>query len=138
MTGLKSKYRFAAVVLITVIFSHITIFHFNLDKKVICVNESDLFHIENIENNQIGVNNSINFAHFEDTNKELCTDYKLDIHVDQNTVKTNFNFLLKFIKSLKPNFGKTPENRKLIIYTDNDFYTYNTALESLSSVALII
>ncbi len=138
MTGLKFKYRFAAVVLMSVIFSHITVFHFDLAEKVICIGGNNLFHIENVENNQIGTHNSFDFVHFENAEKEFCTDYKLDIHVDQNIVKLDFNFLLKFIKSFNPDFGKTLENRKLIIFTDKDFYTYNTTLENLSKVTLII
>jgi len=138
MTKIKLKYRFSAFVLLAVIFSHITIFHFDLEKKVLCLDEGKLFHIENVENNQIGENNSFDFVHFENANKGFCTDYKLDIHVDQNIVKSNLNFFVKFFQSLNPDYWKTLENRKLISYTNTDFYTYNMALESLSKVSLII
>ncbi len=138
MNILKNKYRFAAIVLLIAIFSHITVFHFALEKKVICEDEGEFFHIENVENNHVNVNNLFNVANVNNFEKDFCTDYRLDVHLDKNIVKSNVNSHVKLKKSFIANFDKAKQNGKLIFYNTKHLINVNPALESRTTIALII
>jgi len=138
MRGLNTKYRFAAFVLLTAILSHITLFHFSLEQKVLCKDKGEIFHIENIANHNSQVENKFHSLNLNNNENNFGTDYKLDVHVDQNIVKSNYNFSLSSIGYLKPDYEKTTKNKKLNNYANKDFYAANTVLKSLSTITLII
>jgi len=138
MTILKPKYRFASIVLLTVILSHITLFHFEMEKKVLCVGEGEHSHIENIEKfyNTNNIFPSLN--NFNDILTDNCTDFQLDIHIDQNIKNSSIKLFTVFNNSVKTYLNQLIENKKFNLLENKDIYSNNTALESLSTIALII
>ncbi len=85
----KTKYKFTALLLLTVIVSHIFVFHFELEDKVLCIGEGDHFHIENIEDSHLASQYNLGTTenHSEIRDNHACADYLLDNHVDEDYAK---------------------------------------------------
>jgi len=138
MNILTTKYRFAAAVLLTVILSHITLFHFEMVQKILCIGEDSHIHIENMAdfhvNNDLFVeSNTIDKFEYKE-----CIDYKLDNHIDEIFSKPNrliinkLNFLLtiQFDVFNKYNYLHHPGDISLL--------SNNISLDSYSTISLLI
>ncbi len=89
MNNIKIKYRATTLILLAVIISHIFVFHFELDEKILCIGDGEHFHIENIMDshfeNQLNLKVSNEESVFKDNFN--CTDYPLDNHIDEDYAK---------------------------------------------------
>lgn len=138
MNTLTNKYRFVALILLILILSHITIFHFELSQKVLCIGEGNHTHVENIVDSHLNKNLRIN----NDTKDKFvyndCTDYKLDHHIDEDFVKTNkllFGKLkilsnINFDNFINFSFFANSQRTNIIIN--------NIPLDSYSTISLLI
>ncbi len=138
MNNLKTKYRFVAALLLAVILSHITLFHFELEEKILCVGEGDHFHIENIEDSHSAINPFLKLGLAKSLESSGCTDYKLDNHIDENIVKSNFNTKIKFNVSTQFDFSQIKNDNKNSLTKNYNIQKNNRALESLTTVTLLI
>jgi len=100
MKKIKLKYRFITLLLLAVISSHIFVFHFGLDDKVLCIGDGEHFHIENIMDshfeNRLNLNELNNKATVN--NDYNCTDFSLDNHVDENITNIERTIIYKFVQ----------------------------------------
>ncbi|GBD91100.1 hypothetical protein BMS3Abin04_01824 [bacterium BMS3Abin04] len=138
MKLLTTKYRFAAAVLLTVILSHISLFHFEMVQKVLCIGEDSYIYLEILENSHIN-NNLFTDIDTEDIfgNNE-CTDYILDNHIDEifsKPYKLLFN-KLNFLLTIK--FDTFNKYNYLPYSGDISFISNNISLDSYSTISLLI
>lgn len=140
MTDIKKKYKVTALLLLTVIVSHLFIFHYELDEKVLCIGEGDHFHIENINdshlknhNNIINENNKVTL-----TSTDNCKDYLLDNHIDEDFAKVKRNKFNNFVKitTLNPNIFYNSRVVNTLNHNINSIQKHT--LEMLPTVILLV
>jgi len=138
MKKLKPTYHFVSILLLTLILSHISLFHFELMQKVLCVGEGNHIHVERIIDSHINNNLLID----NDTKNKFvydnCTDYRLDHHIDEDFVKTNklnFNSIKVVIKINLDAFTKYNFSHNI---NQTNTLINNIPLDSYSTISLLI
>ncbi len=138
MKNFKTKYRFVAVVLLTVMLSHIMLFHFEVEAKVLCVGDGEHIQIEKLSEvhtiSQMPKPNQI----IKVVDYLNCTDYRLDNHIDENLTKVNKNLFAKLKYLTTINSSHTSEVKQKNNVEDSKYFANLIAIESLSTIALII
>ncbi len=140
MKRTKPKYRFTTLLLLTVIISHIFVFHFALDDKVLCIGDGEHFHIENIMDSHFA-----NKLNIESLNKKVtfnnnynCTDYPLDNHIDEDYAKNRRIIIYKYVQTVNlKNQEINKSNISKSIYS-NRYINQKYITEQLPTTVLLI
>ncbi|NOX18524.1 MAG: hypothetical protein GXO87_09630 [Chlorobi bacterium] len=131
-------YRFIAALLLTAIVSHLTLFHFQMEEKVLCVHNDGFSHLENIDESHLSSKHFPASEIISGVNKIDCADYKLDKHLDENLVKIFNKISLRFKKSLFINFNQIKKAKIISFLNGKNIIPHNAGLESLATVSLLI
>ena len=134
----KKRYRIIAALLLTVILSHITLFHFELEEKILCIGEGDHFQIENIGDSHSSLKSTINLGFFQIIENDDCTDFKLDNHIDEDIVKVINKITVRYNRALIISFDDIKKDKKFSIIENRILTTHDTGLESLAKISLLI
>lgn len=87
MKRIGFKYRLIAAFLLTIIVSHIALFHFDLGGKVVCVHNNGVSHFDDV-NKSHSTDYALTNAHLSDLfGADECRDFILDRHIDENIVR---------------------------------------------------
>lgn len=93
MNKVSSTYKITSILLLAIIISHLFVFHFELEEKVLCIGDEGHFHIESIS--ELCSQNLQTLNHLNSKSKisanHNCTDYFLDNHVDEDYAKIRNN-----------------------------------------------
>ncbi|MGK9369593.1 hypothetical protein ACSSWA_11885 [Melioribacter sp. Ez-97] len=138
MNESKKRYQIVAALLLTAILSHISLFHFELQQKVLCIGERNHFQIENIGDAHSSLKFTINLGFFQIIENDDCTEFKLDNHIDEDIVKVISKNTVRFNEVLIINFDTIKKDDKFSIIEDNLLTSHNTGLESLAKISLLI
>ncbi len=105
MNKISNTYKFTSVLLLLIIVSHLFVFHFELEKKVLCIGEGNHSHVEILSDsylgNQYNITQALDECAINDIDK--CTDLLLDSHVDENLVKISRTIHYKFVQIIDLN-----------------------------------
>lgn len=100
MNNIKKKHKVTALLLLTVIISHLLIFHNEFEEKVLCIGDGDHFHIENINDSHLENQKKVLYENNKETlrTNNNCEDYLLDKHVDEDFAKVRKNQLNNIVE----------------------------------------
>lgn len=133
----RSTYRIISLLLLTVILSHIAVFHADLENKVLCIHEDGETHIENLQDSHFSSKGGLSI----DLNQQIfpkdCNDYVLDSHIDISIQKQSTNLrTLNYINLITTNlfYTKTLSKRSINFLSKNT----NLSIDHLSTVTLLI
>lgn len=138
MNAPQKRHRIIASLLLTVILSHIALFHFELEEKILCIGEGDHFQIENIDDPHSSLKSTINLGFFKILENDDCTDFKLDNHIDENIVKVINKINVRFNKALIISLDEIKKDKNFNRIEKNILTAHNTGLESLAKISLLI
>lgn len=95
MRNFQKKYRFVAWLLLAVLFSHLSIFHFTLEEKILCAHDNGVTHVEDFEESHFSLDGFFDFGNIQVKDNQACEDYRLDNHakavIVQSIVKLKNN-----------------------------------------------
>ena len=140
MNKISNTYRNTSLLLLVIIVSHLFVFHFELEEKVLCIGEGNHSHVENLSDSCLGNQYNITLTTDECTiqNIDSCTDLLLDNHVDENLAKINRTIHYKFVQivdlnRVESNKTNTSKRKNLNSYIVQKYIT-----EHLPTTLLLI
>ena len=140
MNKISLTYKITSLFLLAVIVSHLFVFHFELEEKVLCIGDDNHFQIEKLSNSHLEYKNNLEVVSDECAIQDMnnCVDYLLDNHVDEYFAKINKTTLYKLVKiidlnSLESNKSNISKNKN-----QNRYMIQKYIAEQFPTIQLLI
>jgi len=132
--------KFTSLLLLTVIISHLFVFHFELEAKVLCIGDGDHFHIETLHESHLEnkLFSSITNDQSNIRNNNNCTDYLLDNHVDEDFARTVKINLYQFVQIVNLNLKESNSLKISNKLYSNRYINQKYVIEQLPTTLLLI
>jgi hypothetical protein len=140
MNRISNSHKFTSLLLLVIIVSHLFVFHFELEEKILCIGDGEHFHIENIldSHSENSTNSKIVTKKGSFKENYNCTDYLLDNHIDEDFAKIKRTVVYRFVQIINLNKDKLTKSisSKNIFY--NRYIKQKYITEQLPTILLLI